>query len=164
MYHDAKTQFLSPTINLSILDFLSFVNDLELNLKSQIVPAGYDSLGRPLCKINDIVLKGHHYSSEDEMISKWEERSKRAFTSNKIFIVATDEFIRDEEEEKRFDSIKFPKICFTSKEPKYDWQIYLPEFKKQKYVGDCMKYKTITGKRIFEKHFNFVRWLNSYYN
>lgn len=164
MYHDTKTRFLSPTINLSILDFLSFVDSLERNLKSQIVPAGFDSLGRPLCKINGIVLKGHHYLSEKEMILKWEERSKRALGSNKIYIVTTDEFIKSEDDEKRFDSINYPKICFTSKKPKYDWQIYLPEFKNSIQVGDCMKYKTISGKRIFEKHFDFVGWLNSYYN
>ena len=97
------------------------------------------------------------------MILKWKERSKRALGNNKIFIVATDEFIRGDDEAK-FDRIKYPKICFTSKPPKYDWHIYLPEFKNKNCVGDCMKYKTFTGKRIFEKHFNFVQWLNSYYN
>ena len=84
--------------------------------------------------------------------------------TKKIFILSTDEFIKTESDRKRFDCIRFPKICFVSrKETTYDWEIYLPEFKKKKQVGDCVKICSFVGKRIFEKHFDFVSWINKSY-
>lgn len=162
MYHDAKLKFLSPTINLTIKSFISFVENIDEYLSLDMIKHGYDSLGRPLGLVGDIIVKGHHYKTEDELSLKWNERRKRVCKN--IFIVATDEAISSKDDERRFDSLPFPKICFISKQPSYSWQIYLPEFKKENCVGDCMRYRSIIGKRIFEKHFNFVKWLNSYYN
>lgn len=163
MYHDAKSRFLSPTINLSVLNFLDFVENLQSNLLLELSASGFDKLGRPLGKINNIIIKGHHYSTCEELVQKWNERSKRALNCKNIFIVATDEFITSKEDEKRFDLLKYPKICFVNKPPKYNWQIYLPEFRNEAHVLDCMKYRSLLGKRIFEKHFNYAKWIEKYY-
>lgn len=103
---------------------------------------------------------GVHYRSHDELVEKWNTRRLRV-NFNNIFLIATDNFLKTKDDYKRFDALPYPKICFTAKNKnKYPWEVFCPEFVKKTEVGDCLRYTNIWGKRIFEKNFDCVKWLN----
>lgn len=159
MYHDAMLQFNSPTINLTIYNFLDFCENLPIYLSKPIVFSHYDSFSRPVCCLEkNIKIIMNHYSTAEEAIECWIKRTGRV--NNYIFIVTTDEFIKTNEDIERFDALKYPKVCFVSKPLKYEWAIFLPEFINQPHVGDSTRVVTISGKRIFEKHFDYIQWIN----
>ena len=141
MYHDAMIKFLSPTINLTIPDFLRFVENLDYYLKSDLVYLNNDKTTRHFdCVLgNDLLIKFYHASSVDECLKKWKERSNRI--TNSIFLVATDEFIKTKQDKERFDKLPYPKVCFVSRPAQYSWECYLPEFRNFQFVGDSTKIK-----------------------
>ena len=100
----------------------------------------------------------YHSISMDEALDNWIKRRER-ITSN-IFIVATDEFVRSDLDKKRFDKLPYPKVCFVSRSPEYDWEIYLPEFKKTGIVQDATRICFLSLKRIYQQHFNYIKWIN----
>lgn len=159
--HDLKEQFRSPTVNLIIPDFVSFCEKLEEYLTDDIYESGVDSHNYPVCKVGDIEIIGVHYHSHQELMENWTKRAKRVNFSN-IFIITSDRFVSNGNLAERFNKLPYPKVCFTSEEnPKYEWMVYLPEFNGEKEVGDTLRYAGVTGVRIFEKHFNFIKWLNN---
>ena len=158
--HDVGEQFRSPTMNLIIPQFVDFCENLESNLKTDLIPLEYTRNGHPICKCGEIDIVGIHYNSCGDLISAWNRRKERV-NYNNIFLIATDEFINSAELKKRFDALPFPKVCFTAdSHPKYDWMVFLPEFRGADKVGDSLRYVNIWGVRIFEKHFDCVKWLN----
>ena len=75
--------------------------------------------------------------------------------------MATDEYIRNEEQLEAFSKLPYPKVLYVSKpDVKYDFQVYIPGFEKETCVGDILRYNDITGARMFEKYFDCVKWLN----
>ena len=158
--HDVGEQFRTPTLNLTIPQFVDFCEDLENNLKTDLIPSELTYNGHPVCKCGNIDIIGVHYSSCEDLIETWNRRKVRVNYDN-IFLIATDEFINSEELAQRFDSLPFPKVCFTANShPKYDWMVFLPEFEGANRVGDSLRYTNMWGLRIFEKHFDCVKWLN----
>ena len=109
----------------------------------------------------DIEIIGVHYRNHEHLICDWNKRAIRV-TGKHIFVISTDNFIKTEEDMRIFDSLVYPKVCFSAKEnKKYKWMVYLPEFKGKSAIGDSLRYCTQWGTRIFEKHFDCVNWLNS---
>lgn len=162
MYHDAMLQFKSPTINLTIPDFLDFCENLRYNLQQQLFFSTFDSKNRPVCLLgSNIRIVMHHYSSKEEALACWEKRTKRI--NDHIFIVSTDEFIKTEQDFERFNALDYPKVCFVSKPFPYDWAVFIPKYADCKSVGDITKVTGIFGKRIFEKYFNYIDWINCNY-
>lgn len=163
--HDLFQEFRSPTVNLLILDFLKFCENLEYYLAQEPrIPKKIKNKNNwPEIYLDDIVILGVHYNSCIELKEKWENRAKRV-NYKEIFIIGTDNFVK-KGDLKRFDELKYPKILFTSSAAKeYEWQIYLPEFEGQTEMGDALRYVNIFGTRIFEKHFDCVEWLNENIN
>ena len=162
MYHDAMIQFLSPTINLTIPDFLRFVENLDYYIESDLVYLNNDKTTRHFDCIlgNNLLIKFYHSHSVEECLYKWKERINRI--TKYIFVVATDEFIITKQDKERFDKLPYPKVCFVSRPACYSWECYLPEFKNKKFVGDSVKISWCL-KRIFEKHFDYINWLNKGY-
>lgn len=167
MYSDTKSRFLSPTINLIIINFLDFCENLEECLDNTPELVGYNEK-RKCIEVEIKYSKGKieiypiHYKNFNDFMEAWDRRKKRVNYS-KICIVSTDEYIRTEEEIRRFNNLPFKKICFTSKLIENENFIYCKEFRGERYVGDILKYCNIFGLRIFEKNFNFIEWLNSDY-
>ena len=158
--HDVGEQFRSPTLNLIIPQFVDFCEDLENNLKIDLIPSEPTKNGYPVCKCGEIDIVGVHYGSCDELIEAWNRRKSRVNLNN-VFLIATDHFVSNEELAERYNALPYPKICYTSqKDSPYDWMIYLPEFEGKPQVGDSLRYTNIFGLRIFEKHFDCVKWLN----
>ena len=162
LYHDVGEQFRTPTINLIIPQFVTFAENLQHYLQVTPVEGEKTKEGYPVCMLEDISIIGVHYATCEMLMKDWVRRAKRV-NYNNILLIAPDNFLHDEEEEKRFDRIAYPKVCFTSrKDTQYDWQVYLPEFQGQSKVGDTLRYCNIFGVRIFEKHFDCVKWLNEH--
>lgn len=161
-YHDTFSQFLSPTINLTIINSLDFFENIEHFLSIEMVDGGFDQHNHPLGILGDVIICGNHYKDFESLRENWNKRKTRVNFDN-IFIISQDEFIKTEEDMKRFDKLAYPKVCFVAHKAdlKYDWQIYLPEFEKCDCCGDSMVYRSFSGKRINEKHFDFVYWLNN---
>lgn len=164
MYSDAKQKFLSPTINLIITNFLDFCENLEECLKCEPRYAGYNA-SRKCIRVEIKYSKGIieiypiHYKNFNDFIIAWNRRKLRV-NFDRIYIVATDEYIRSQNDKKRFESLPYKKICFTSKLVDNSNYIFCEEFFGMKYVGDVLRYSNIFGVRIFEKNFNYIKWLN----
>lgn len=162
LYHDVGEQFRTPTINLIIPQFVAFAENLRYYLQVEPVAGERTKEGYPVCHLDDLTVIGVHYDSSESLIRDWKRRAQRVNYEN-IFLIATDNFIHNQEEQERFDRIAYPKVCFTSCEnTRYPWQVYLPEFQGQSHVGDTLRYCNAWGLRIFEKHFDCVEWLNEY--
>lgn len=160
MTHDVCQQFRSPTLNLIIPKFVEFCEDLENNLKKELIASEQTSNGYPVCMCGDIEIIGVHYKNCDDLIDAWNRRRNRVNFDN-ILLIATDNFVKNKDLADRYDRLPYPKICFTSQKINdYDWMVFLPEFEGKEQVGDSLRYTNIFGVRIFEKHFDCVKWLN----
>lgn len=169
--HDLGQQFRSPTINLTVREFIPFVQRLDYYMSLTPIPyngfldgmGGKDwgqGRGYPICTLEDIVLYGVHYHNHDEMISAWEKRKTR-INWNNIVIMATDEYVKTQEQLDEFDKLPYPKVLFTKeKNTTYDFQIYILGAEDEESVGDVLRYTGILGIRKFEKYFDCVKWLN----
>lgn len=161
--HDLGEQFRSPTINLTVRDYLMFVKRLEYYMQLKPVGAGMDSKGNfPICQLHDVTLYGVHYHTHDEMITAWERRKTRINWDN-IFLMATDEYVKTQEQLDEYNSLPYPKVLFTKKpNTTYPFQVYIPGAETEENVGDVLRYTGFLGIRKFEKYFNCVKWLNDY--
>ena len=157
--HDLGQQFRSPTINLTVREFIPFVRRLDYYMSLTPKALKCDG-GGPVCTLGDIVLCGVHYHNHNEMISAWEKRKRRINWKN-IVIMATDEYIKTKEQLDEFDKLPYPKVLFTKeKNTIYDFQVYIPGAENEENVGDVLRYTGILGIRKFEKYFDCVKWLN----
>lgn len=57
--------------------------------------------------------------------------------------------------------IPYPKVLFSNKSYNYEWCFFLPEFKDDTSVGDLTQFVGLLGFKYYDKHFDFVKWLNS---
>lgn len=159
--HDLGEQFRSPTINLIIPEYLKFINNLShyLSVLPTLDKACWKN-GCPTCFVGDVEIIGVHYPSPEKLIADWTKRARRVNFGN-IFLIATDNYIKTEEQKVGFNLLPYPKVCFTAHQnSKYEWHCYLPEFEGCDEIGDCLRYCDLFGTRIFEKHFDCINWLN----
>ncbi len=165
LLHDLGKQFNTPTINLTIPKFISFVERLEHYLSIKPLFVKMDKY--PIFKIDDIIINGVHYKSDYEFLSSWDRRTNRLLddlkSGKEIFIMATDAQLHEKDAVNRFLRLPYKKVCFTSKKEllKNKEFIYVPEFDGQENVGDLTKFTGIKGKRIFQKYFDCVGFLNA---
>ena len=161
-YHDTYQQFLSPTINLTVSNFISFVERLDYYLGLEMLDGGINKSGHPVGLLDDVSVCGVHYPSFVALAQKWNERKSRVNFSN-LFIIVTEEFIKTNEDKNRFDNINYPKVCFVSRKEdvEYNWQVYLPGYEQCEQLGDSMTYCDVLGRRVNEKYFDFIYFLNN---
>lgn len=162
--HDLGVRFNSPTVNLYIgtQDFVKFVEDIHEYLNFDLLFDGKDEKqGYPIGRLKDIQIHFVHYKSFDDAKSKWNERKNRINFSN-LFIIMTDRDDYTDELLERINLIKYPKIIFTSKSPKYDFQVQIKKYRSKNCVGEIHRYSGFSGKRIYEKYFDYISWLNMY--
>lgn len=162
LYHQLGLPFLSPTINMMILnqDFKKLILNLEHYLS--ITPITYEDdkfPDVPSAKIDDIILHFTHYNSSEEGIAAWEKRKRRIDIDN-LYVIISDIDLSSKDIEE-LQSAKVKKIVvMTSKDYNYDYCLYIPAFRGMDHVGDLLG-KTISGKWKFERYFDFVGWINS---
>lgn len=102
-YHDANEMFLSPTINLTIInDFLTFVSNYSFYINKQLeevenpieCPRGILRGGNGL---PDIHIKFTHYKTFSEAKDKWMNRVARFAENLPVYAIYTSETISSEE-------------------------------------------------------------------
>lgn len=162
LYHDLKHEFLSPTVNLfydTAEDYIKFCENLKYYISLDMIEVDSD-YSYPIGQIGDIKLHLVHYKSFNEAKEKWNKRKQR-INFDKIFIISTDRNGLYDELLERFDKLPYKKVLFSHKpNVKFGWSCYLPEFKNKECVGDLTRYANIFGDKFYEKHFNFIKWLN----
>lgn len=162
LYHQLGLKFTSPTINLMIKnpDFIKMILNLEYYMS--VTPLPYKSPefpNVPCAKLDDIVLHFTHYSSAEEGIDAWLKRRERIDYDN-LYIIISDIGLTDDDV-KRLLSVKCKKlVLMTSKNYNFDFSLCIPDYNGMEHVGELLG-KTIYGKWIFEKYFDFVGWINS---
>jgi uncharacterized protein (DUF1919 family) len=161
--HDLGLRFNSPTVNLyiSTKDFVKFISNIKEYLDNELVfDDSNHSNPYPIGILIDIKIHFVHYKSFLDAKNKWDERKKRINYSN-LFIILTDRDGYDDSLLENIKLIKYPLILFTSHIPKYNFEVYLDYYKNKNSIGEIYRYYGFSGKRIYEKYFNIVDWINS---
>jgi uncharacterized protein (DUF1919 family) len=90
-YHDLGERFMSPTINMKFESnsFVRFLKNIHYYLDAPIQFIKSDKT-YPVGLIGgDVLVEFVHYASEEEVITKWEERKKRINWDN-LCVIACD--------------------------------------------------------------------------
>lgn len=166
LYHDIGKPFDSPTINLTIggMDFIRLCENPEYYMNQIPTLRDVSPQGYPIADVAGLRVNGVHYKDLDDFNDKWIRRCKR-FLENEneeILLIASDAQIQTDEEIEAFHNLPYRKVCFTcKKDMPYEEFIYVPGYDGQDTVGDLTRYAGYTGKRVFEKYFDFVKWINA---
>lgn len=169
-YHDANLEFLTPTINCSIKDFLTFclfvdkyilfdlVEDTNNNEKYPVgILVGKDGL--PSIKINFV-----HYSSFKEAKEKWVARSARmASHEGKVCIIYCTSNLSQKQVEEFLQIQAYKKVCFYK-----TTSVSLPDHPSSKFVHVPLKYQKVdysnyTGLFSRKRYYDYFFDINSYF-
>lgn len=180
IYHRLGEKFNSPTINISIdtPDFCNFLDNLDYYISQDLTETLPKENGIPVGivkgngkDIPDIQINFIHYKTFEEGRKKWNERKTRINKANTYVIMYDIDDINESDytkvgfaEEK--DLIKFEsfecnnKVLLTSNPNNTkDYALYI----KPNYKGAnplvCLN-RDVLGLNVFEKHFDFVSFLN----
>lgn len=169
LFHDLGLRFMSPTVNLMMTqkDFLQFVLHLDDYLNGDFEFFQHEDYTCPCAKLKtlnsdqEIVIHFTHYHNETEALDKWNERKKRIDKENIfVFIEERDGITKNDFEILKTLNVKGV-VAFTCNEyPDLPFAVCLPQYKKFGEVGNILKYSHLTGKREYEKYFDFVKWFN----
>ena len=166
--HDLGLRFNSPTVNLWMEpnDFIDFAKNLGLYISSTIEDITDETgCGYPVGLLGGKVkLYFMHYKSFDEALVKWNERKKRINYKHLFFIMTDRDGCTDDMIEK-FDQLPYKnKIIFCSRP--YDnlsSVIFCKEYEALECVPILTSWRGISGKRLYDKYFDFVEWFNNGY-
>ncbi len=161
IYHRLGKKFLSPTINLWLHqdDFLKFVLNLkEYILKDLVfIDSEYDY---PVGMLDDIKIYFNHSKTKEEAKKNWDRRKERINYEN-LFIIMYDRDGITKDDIRKLENVNCRnKIVLSDK--KYQDIKYVLTIKPNydKVNGQQYLDRDILDKRTFEKHFDFVKWLN----
>ena len=172
VYLDLGISYASPTVNIFIYSscYIKLVKDLKAYMDKELVfveKSRYErsNFGReksgnkyPIGILDDIEIHFLHSKDQEDAQSKWDLRKKR-INYDRLLFKFSDSFLNDPQDLISFEELPIKnKIIFVSK--KYEGlnnYILLDEFKEQGFVSDPFKYRW-----IYRKHFDFVKWLNSF--
>lgn len=156
IYHQLGLQFNSPTINLMMLqtDLFKLVSNLEFYRRQEFQPCeggGY---------LADIRIFFTHYKSFEDGVKKWHSRFKR-INYDELYIIASDRDGLSEEQIRQYANVRCKKlVIFTAKDYDLPYCFQLKQYSNQPSIGNILS-KTISGKWLFERYFDYVGWLNS---
>lgn len=160
IYHRLNKQFLSPTINLWMhqSDFLKFVKNLEGYIEKELefVKTEYDY---PVGKLGDIKIYFNHSKTQGEARANWNRRKERIQYDNLYIIMYDRDGITKDDILSLNDVVCKNKIVFSDKQYK-DIDYVMTIKPTSKLLGNQYLDKNWLGIRSFEKHFDFVSWLN----
>ncbi len=160
IYHRLNQKFMSPTINLWLHqpDFLKFVTNLKYYISQELafVESEYNY---PVGKLDDITIHFNHSIDELQAYTDWNRRKKRINYDNLYIIMYDRDGITKNDILKLKDINCKNLIVFShNKYPDIDY------VKTIKPTGnpDGSQYldHDWIGFRTFEKHFDYVKWLN----
>lgn len=162
IYHELGVQFRSPTINLRINSdqFARFVLRMDDYLKQELkfVPADESC---PVAMLGDIKIYFTHYKMAEDARWKWEERKGRIQRDN-MFIALNDRDGISEADMAALCQVKCRgMVMFSAKRrPEIPYALYMDCYDGQPCVGNVLEKSPLSGKRIYERYFDYVKWLN----
>lgn len=161
IYHRLNKKFLSPTINLWMHqpDFLKFVMNLDKYIpqKLEFIKTDYKY---PVGRLGDIRIYFNHSKSEAEARENWDRRKERIHYDN-LYIIMYDRDGITKDDILSLNQVTCKnKIVFSEKEYK-DIDYVMTIKPTSKLFGEQYLDKDWLGMRSFEKHFDFVNWLNA---
>ncbi len=116
-------------------------------------PGGY-----PVGVLDDVKIYFVHYPSENAAIDAWNRRRKR-INWDKLLVVMTDRDSCTEEITERFLALPYKKVFFSHNNIAHPEAVYMPCFANKKEVGGMTDFCSISGKRYYEKCFDYIGWL-----
>lgn len=171
LYNDLGKQPLSPTVNLYFTaeDYIEFLQNLQFYLTCEVADGGADSpaSGGVVGVLNGKVkLYGIHYKTFDELRDKWNELRGQVNFDN-LFIIGvyrdgfTDELVEN------FCNLPYKNKVFLSHK-----KVECENNRCVVKVGCGRNAKEVPGadkmascrKRLYDKSFDFIGWLNGELN
>lgn len=158
--HDYGLPLDSPTVNLIIEDdnFISFCRNLPKYLQEELIDGGFDkNNGYPIAYCGDIIIKGIHYHTFNDLLLTWNRRRQRVHYDNLVYIMTERQIINPDS----FDSFMRldGKKLFLSSESfaaEHDRAVGLKEFDRM------FMFDGYSGHRYMDKEFNFAKWYLNY--
>lgn len=164
IYHRLGKAFLTPTINMWInqKEFLVFLENLEECLTADIefVESKYDyPVAMIRCKDGDVILHFNHAETEEAAKADWYRRRTRVNFDN-LYIIMYDRDGVTENDLLRLEAIPCKNKVVLS-DRTYDRIPYVHKIKPRSVpFGEQYLDKDWLGFRTFEKHFDYVGFLN----
>jgi len=173
-YHDANKPFLSPTINLCVEDFLTFIANAKQYISCEMERVEENECEYPvgvLVPTNNlpkIKIYFVHYESFDEAKKKWKERCERMYSSNAklciIYCVPKNKAFGDKEIKEFLSINAYRKLCFYRELnefiPKNTSSTCFVQIPKKYQSIDYSKYTGLfSRKRYFDRFFNIFSFL-----
>jgi len=140
-YKLLERPYFSPTVGLWFEpeDFLSFVENLHINLTSEVHHDIDESkiYSYPVGRVNGVKIHFMHYESFEYAKKKWNDRAKRVDPAN-VVILMTDRDGCSASHKERFFSLPFEKKALFSHLPSRSdsSEIYVPGFENESSVGN----------------------------
>lgn len=160
IYHDLKTRFASPTINLYIEspDFISFCMNLNYYLSKTDI-SFIDNTIYPIGKIDNVLIHFLHYKTNDEALECWKRRAKRVNYEN-IKIIFSDRDNFNESLLVDFYKLPYKKVFYSHINYPLPSVVFVEQDANKKYVSDLTKYSSFRGERLYEKYIDINKWVN----
>lgn len=163
LFHDLGLKFMSPTVNLMMLqtDFFKFVMNLEYYLSCDLQFYTNELYQFPCAYLGDIKINFTHYRSREEAKTKWEERKKRIIKDNIfVFLEERDGLNKESMIQLKQLQVKGIVIFTANRYRDIPYSVYIKKYKKEGEIGNILKRSIITDAREYEKYFDFVKWFN----
>lgn len=162
MLHDLGLRYNSPFVNLYICadDYIKLLQNFSYYMSLELHFINNEGLNYPIAALGDVLLHCVHYTSEEEVLEKWNSRKARMDMSN-CFVMFTDRDGCSEDHLKAFDELPFEnKVVFT-KIPYNEIKssFYVKGFENDECVGSLYHYKGWNGKKYYDD-FDYVLWFN----
>ncbi len=162
IYHRLGLQFLTPTINMFMSqdDFIKVIKKPLYYLNGDLSFVSTNK-GFPVAKIYDITINFNHDSVQEEAAEKWYRRRKRIRWDN-LFVILYEEEPLSKKDILALSEIQCKRLVVLTS---YKTHTDLPYVKyiKRHYGRPNEKHfldRDYFNVQTFEKHFNFVAWLN----
>ena len=162
IYHRLGLQFRTPTINLfmSQSDFIKLIHDPKtyFGQKLRFIPSDQPF---PVAMLGDIKLNFNHDHVASEAAEKWYRRVVRVNWDN-IYIILYEELPFSREEILSLQTIPCKRLVVLTSEKTHIDLPYVKYIKRhlgrrnERHFLD----RDFFNVQTFEKHFNFVSWLN----
>ncbi|MBR2134352.1 MAG: DUF1919 domain-containing protein [Eubacterium sp.] len=179
IYHRLGEKFNSPTIDISMPthDFMVMINDLDYYMACDITGIDNEGFEYPIGVIKgddmheDVRVNFVHYKTFENAREKWNIRKQRIIKNNMYVIVCDINDIYEEDKDKvgyisdddlqLFEKFECNnKVMLTrDKSRKQPYAHYIEPLYNQPYPFTYMN-RDIFGLNGFEKHFDFVSFLN----
>lgn len=158
IYHRLGKQFLSPTINcwMHQSDFLKFVFDLKyyLSLNLEFIETEYNY---PVALCGDVKIFFNHSKTKEEAAESWNRRKGRVNYDN-LFVIMYDRGITEGDIRKLGTLTCKNKIVLSDKPRPIDYVLTMKPHNRPN--GEQFLDRDSFGMRTYEKHFDYVKWLN----